>query len=337
MLKNKKAAANLRNVVAILLTGKEIGIMKTQKLKFFIAFLFFLTLSSNNFYAQEDTIRIDSSLVTVPTTVFDRDGRYIINLEKEDFQIFEDGVYQETALFESVEQPFTVLFLLDTSGSMTKYLDDLARAASAFFRKLRPDDKLIAVSFSDQTNTFVELTKVKNFEGRVKIIQNVQSKGTKIYDAVDFALKKVKKIPGRKAIVLFSDGIGSGIYSTAKENFRDAEEQEALIYTIKFGFPSLEPSNYVSKKKYFQQIEESEAYMKNLASITGGRSFQIEEIANLEQTFGIIADELGRQYNLGYYPKTEGKKGDRHQIKVKVREPNLVVRARNSYVIGSKN
>lgn len=298
--------------------------------------LFFLAFSKIS-YAQDDVIRVDTNLVAIPVTVLDREGRFVSNLQKKDFQILENEVEQELAVFEPSEKPFTVLLLLDVSGSMKDFLGNLARAANAFVSKLRPDDELIVVAFSDQVNTLIEATKIRDLNGNIKLKQKFREETTIIYDAVNQALKKMKKIRGRKAIVLFSDGVGVGI-ATAKGTLRDAEEQEALIYTVKFGTHSNNPPSYVSKKYYFKRIEEIESYMRDLAQKTGGRNFQIENIADLEQTFGEVADELGRQYSLGYYPKTEGKKGDRRQIKVKVRQPNLVVRARESYVVKeSKN
>lgn len=171
----------------------------------------------------------------------------------------------------------------------------------------------------------------------IKIKQRLGEGDTIIYDAIDSALRKMKKIRGRKAIVVFSDGVGTGI-ATAKGNFKDAEEQEALIYTIKFGEFAAEPPSYVSKKHYFERIEEINAYMRDLALKTGGRNFQLEEIADLEKTFREIANELDQQYSLGYYPKQleKGQKRQVRQIKVKVRQPNLVVRARESYAIESQ-
>lgn len=295
---------------------------------------FALVIFSNTGYAQDEVIRVDTNLITIPTAVLSRDGRYVANLKKEDFQIFEDGVEQEIDYFEPTEQPFTILLLLDVSGSMEAYLGNLAFAANIFVRKLRPDDKLIAVTFSDQINILLEPTKIKDFEGRIKLKQKLREGDTVLYDAVDRALKKMRKIQGRKAIVLFSDGVGTGL-ATAKGTIRTAEEQEALIYTIKFGTDPVEPPSYVSKKSYFKRVEEIEGYMRDLAVKTGGRNYQIEAISDLEKTFGAIADELGQQYSLGYYPKTEGKKGERRQIKVKVRQPNLAVQARNGYVVGS--
>ncbi len=285
-------------------------------------------------YAQDEPIRVETDLVRVPATVLDRDGRYITKLKKEDFQIFEDGVEQEIDYFESTEQPFTILLLLDVSGSMKAFLGNLALAANVFVRKLRPDDKLIVVTFSDQINTLLEPTKIKDFEGRIKLKQKLLEGDTILYDAVERALKKMRKIQGRKAIVLFSDGVGTGL-ATAKGTIRTAEEQEALIYTIKFGTDPVERPSYANRKSYFKRVEEIEGYMRDLAVKTGGRNYQIEVISDLESTFGTIADELGQQYSLGYYPKTEGKKGERRKIKVKVRQPNLAVQARNGYVVGS--
>jgi VWFA-related protein len=78
--------------------------------------------------------------------------------------------------------------------------------------------------------------------------------------------------------------------------------------------------------------------MRNLAQKTGGRHYQVENISNLAETFAQVAKELGQQYSLGYYPKQSGKKGERRQIKVKVKIPNMAVRARDSYIVGtSKN
>jgi hypothetical protein len=92
--------------------------------------LFISIIFSKTVYAQNEIIRIDTNLVTVPITVLDREGRYVTNLKKEDFQIFEDGVEQEVAVFEPIEQPFTVLLLLDISGSMTYHMAELTKAAS---------------------------------------------------------------------------------------------------------------------------------------------------------------------------------------------------------------
>ena len=290
--------------------------------------------NNENEQVDEDVVRVDTSLVTIPATVLDREGRYITNLKKEDFQIFENGIKQDVEFFEQVDQPFTVFLLLDTSGSMRDYLPDLTSAANVFVDKLRPDDQLVAAEFSDQVHQLFKATRIKDLRKGISLTQRAREGDTIVYDAVDFALKKTNKIRGRKAIILFSDGVGTGI-ATAKGTLKDAEEQEAIIYTVQFGSFPAEPPNYVSGKQYFKRIEEINGYMRDLAQKTGGRQYHIEDISNLEQTFGMIVDELSRQYSIGYYPKLSGKVGERKQIKVKVNLPNVAVRSRDSYVVGN--
>lgn len=274
---------------------------------------------------QDDVIRVDTSLVTVPASVMDRDGRYITDLRKQDFQIFEDEVEQEIAFFAPVEQPFTILFLFDTSGSMTPHMEDLVRAANAFVNQLRPDDQLIAASFSDSAwvNMLLEVRRVRDLQKGIKLGSRTGDHDTMVYEAVDHALKRMKKVRGRKAIVLFSDGIGTGFTATAKGNLRDAEEQEALIYTVQFGTFPVEPPRYVSREAYFKRVEEINSYMRDLAQKTGGRHYRVENISDLGKTFGSVADELRRQYSLGYYPKKRQEANQRRQIKVKVSLPIL--------------
>ena len=302
-------------------------------------FILILVIFAKGTVAQDDIIRVDTNLVAVPVTVLDHDGRYVTNLKKEDFQIFEDGVEQEIALFEPIEQQFTVFLLLDVSGSMVFDMNDLANAANTFVGQLRPNDNIIAATFAEQTEVIFKSMSVNDFRNKKKFRLKVIGLPpvTMVYDAVEFALKKVKKIQGRKAIILLSDGIGSGFSASAKSNFRDAEEGESLIYTISFDTNINSQSRYESKKQFEKRLEQAEFarnYMRDLAQKTGGRNFQIENVSNLEQTFGEVANELGRQYSLGYYPKSSitGRK----QIKVKIRQPNLIVRARSSYVVEKK-
>lgn len=311
--------------------------MQARKAFIIALFLFVLTIFQRSGYAQDEVIRVDSNLVTVPATVFDRDGRYVTNLKKEDFHVFEDGVEQEIEFFEPVESSITVYLLLDVSGSVTEYAAEIANAASVFIKQLRPDDQVSAATFAYNVRELFQAKKVKDINKRIKVQQFPGDPGTLVYNAVEFAIKKIKKNPGRKAIILFSDGVNDGSAESATSNLREAEEQEASIYTVQFGAFAL-PSQYVDKKKFYKWQETANWYVRELAARTGGRHFQLEKISDLSKTFGEIADELGRQYSLGYYPKIEGKKGERRQIKVKVRQPNLAVRARESYVFEeSKN
>ena len=293
-------------------------------------------LLSFDAYAQDETIRINTDLVAVPVTVLDRNGRHVSDLAKEDFQVYEDGVEQAIEFFEPVENTVTVFLLLDVSGSVTMHAADIARAADTFIKQLRPDDRIIAATFAYNVNVLLQATKVKDLRKKIEIRQYSLDRDTLIYDAAEFALKKMEKIRGRRAIILFSDGKGSGLSASARSNLRDAEEGEALIYTIQFG-ASDPPSPFVEEKKARKWAETANWYMREMAERTGGRHYQIESITDLASTFGTIAGELSRQYSLGYYPKKEGKKGERRQIRVTVRQPGLAVRSRGSYIVQPSN
>ncbi|HEX7296124.1 MAG TPA: VWA domain-containing protein, partial [Pyrinomonadaceae bacterium] len=183
--------------------------------------------------ADDEVVRVETNLVTIPAIVMDQGGKYVTNLVKEDFQVLEEGVEQEIAFFAPVERPFTILFLLDTSGSMTYWLKDVTRAANAFFGQLRPDDQIIVATFSDRVEVLNKGEKVKKIkEEHIQFRLRIGGKETMLYDAVDDALKLMRKVEGRKAIVLFSDGYGRGRSSSAQSNLRKAEALDVLIYTV---------------------------------------------------------------------------------------------------------
>jgi len=291
-----------------------------------------LCIFSESAKAQDDVIRVDTDLVMIPAIVTNSDRQYVTNLKKEDFQIFEDGIEQEIELFETIEAAFTIFFLIDRGRSMTPQLGEAIKAANSFFSQLRPEDELIAASFAENVDLLLQPTKVANVKKGIKVRQNKETQTYTFY-AVDYAIKKLKKVSGRKAIVLFSDGLGIDKFVSAKDNLRNAEENEIIIYTIQFKTPWLNPSPK-APKRFLDWVNDANEYMQNLAQKTGGRSFQIDNISNLEVAFNSVAEELGKQYSLGYYPKYNENtaKNTSRQVVVKVRQPNLKVRAKNSYL-----
>ena len=107
---------------------------------------------------EGDVVRVSTTLVSIPVSVMDRGGRFIPDLRKEDFQIYEDGVQQDVAYFASVEKPFTVALVIDTSASTQFRLDEIQDAAIAFINQLRPDDRVLVVSFDEQVRVLAEAT-----------------------------------------------------------------------------------------------------------------------------------------------------------------------------------
>src|SRR5215208_2712604 len=182
-----------------------------------------------------DVIRVNTTLVTLHVSVMDRDGRYVPNLQKEEFRIWEDGVEQEVAFFQSVDKPFSLVLMLDTSPSTQFRLEDIQDAAISFVNQLRRDDKVMVVSFNDDIRILSEFTTDRNKLERA--IQRARTDdGTRLYDAVDMVInEKLSRVQGRKAIVLFTDGVDTtSRRADYQSNVMDAQELDALIYPVQY-------------------------------------------------------------------------------------------------------
>jgi VWFA-related protein len=292
----------------------------------------------------DDVVKVETNLITIPVSVFDRYGLYIPNLKKEDFKIFEDGKEQQIEYFGTSEKPFTVVLLLDTSPSTEYEIDEIRDAAKAFVDQLKPQDKVMVIEFDGNVHVLTEATGDR--PAIYKAIKRADfGGGTALYDAVSFSLsKRLNAVSGRKAIVLFTDGVDT---QSSKASYDTtlalAEESDSLIFPIYYNTfektrddaidvwgpppPGTTAREYAIGKKYLEE----------LAAYTGGRVFQPESTpGGLTAAFEGIAEELRRQYSIGYIPSEDGKPGQRKQIKVRVNRPNLVLRARDSYIVGAK-
>ena len=311
---------------------------------------------------EGDVIRFDTALVTVPVTVLDRNGRYVPLLRRENFRIQENGVEQKIAYFATTDSPFTVVLLIDTSGSTRYRLDDIQSAAINFVDKLKPADSVMVMSFDDRIE--VRCKPTTDREVITKAIRRTRTGGgTRLYDAVEDILKKqLKTITGRKAVVLFTDGVDTMSYRASYDTtIRLAEESDAPIYSVDydtsgyggggvwgqstpgggnpsvFGIPLPRPgipgsTGGATPGDYRTAVR----YLHALSDKTGGRFYSGDSLFGIAQAFSWIAEELGRQYSLGYYPSTAGKDGERRQIKVRVTEPGLVVKSRDSYIYSNQ-
>ena len=316
-----------------------------------------------------EVIRVDTNLVTIPVKVSDRRNRFIAGLTKEDFKVTEDGVEQEIALFANEQQPFTVALVLDMSYSTKFKITEIQNAAIAFTAQLRPEDKVLVVSFDQEIQILCEATSDRKIIE--KAIRSTKiSYGTSLYEAVDLVMNtKLKRIDGRKAVVLFTDGVDT-TSRTAHDlsNLRDAQELDALIYPIQYDTfadvqalknkpvitPPTIPSPIPSKDKSpfpfpiggigtpgsqgttAEEYQKAGEYLTEMAQRTGGTVFQADTTANLSQAFSNIAAELREFYSLGYYPSAEAQAGKKRKIKVRVNKEGTSVRSRDSYIVGKK-
>lgn len=188
-----------------------------------------------NVVESNDEISIDTNLITIPVKVIDRHGRFVAGLKKGDFTVEEDRKPQEIAYFSNEELPFTVALVLDMSYSTVFKIDEIQQAALQFVTELRPQDKVMVVAFTDHVEVLTEVTNDRKAINRAILLTEIGS-GTSVYEAVDFVLnERFKKIGGRKAVVLFTDGVDTtSRKATDRDNLRDTLESEALIYPIRY-------------------------------------------------------------------------------------------------------
>lgn len=307
---------------------------------------------------EDEIVRINTTLVTVPVRVLNRDGNYISNLRREDFRVFEDGVEQQIVYFEPVEEPITVILLLDTSDSTRFRIEEIQDAAVAFVDQLRPNDRVAVISFNENINVLSEATTDR--EALRQAIRSARtSGGTRIYDAVDQVInQRVKRLRGRKVVVLFSDGVdtvsGSATYEST---LHDIEEADTLIYPVHYSTyidlerdnDSLDSLSMDRKRPMMRQSrvtvtpglgsslrdhKRGSRYLQEMARRTGSHLFTANNLRSLTRAFAEIAEELRWQYSLGYYPPTTSAQSkQRRQIRVRVNRPRAIVRARNSYIL----
>lgn len=322
---------------------------------------------------EGDVVRVETALVTIPVSVMDRNGKFVSGLRKEDFKIFEDNVENEVAYFATVDSPFTVALVMDMSGSTRNRLPEIQEAALAFVNQLRADDRVMVISFADSIETLCEPTSDRRTL-RNAIYSTRAGDGTKLYDAVDYVInRKLNYVQGRKAIVLFTDGVDTTSKRASYEStLQDAEELDALIYPIQYdtyadlnggggSYPTGNPVPTRRKPSVWDAIgvilgggtigtgggggtgssradyERADRYLSALARSTGARVYREQSSYTLNQVFGQVAEELRKQYSIGYYPKNQSAVGTRHHIRVRVMKPNLAVRARDSYITGQTN
>ena len=186
--------------------------------------------------AEQDleTVKVDTNLVTVPVIASSRTGKYIADLLKEEFKIAEDGVPQEIAFLATVNAPFTMVLLLDTSGSTKEKLPIIQRAAIAFVEQLSSTDKVKVISFDDSVRDWNDFTSDKVVI-RHAISQTKSGEGTKVYDALERALNNLRPVNGRRAIVVFTDGVDWHSDRASYEGtLKNLDETGVIVYPIRF-------------------------------------------------------------------------------------------------------
>ena len=277
--------------------------------------------------AQEGAIfRENVSLVRVLATARTKAGQILGTLTKDDFEVYDNGVIQQIAVFEhQTEQPLSVVLLVDTSGSTAKELKYESDAASRFLHALlgegSPQDRAALYSFNWQIREESNFTHdLKPLDARLKLLHG--EAGTAMYDAIYLAAQHLEPRSGRKVIVVVTDGGDTTSTKDVHKALEAAQLADAVIYAI-VAMPITNDAGRNIGGEHALQF---------MADGTGGRTFLPSVGPELDKAFTAILTELRTQYMLGYYPKNVPLTKNRfHSLEVRVLRPDLRVSARNGY------
>ena len=262
------------------------------------------------------TETVDVDVVQVTTTVTDAAGTFVQGLTREKFKVREDGVLQRLTAFAGENIPLEVVVAVDVSESMTDAMTTLKAAVKGFLGALRPADQVSLLAFND--NIFTLARRSTDPQTRLKAVDRLSPwGGTALYDAILMAIGTVGKQPGRRALVVFTDGEDQNSVSTVKRVETRLETSDATIYTIGLG-------RSVSNRALAASLE-------HLASMSGGRAFIVDNVKELDKVFSDIIEELSHQYLLSYASSNEARDGSWRKIQVEVTDKSLRVRHRQGY------
>jgi Ca-activated chloride channel family protein len=292
---------------------------------------------------QQPTFKSGARTVAVYTTVTDLDGRLVTDLTKEDFEVYDNGKLQPLSVFASDIQPITLVMMLDRSGSLKANFELVEAAAEAFVRRLLPEDKVRIGSFAARIQVDPE-DFTNDYERLIGILRSeLQPAGpTPLWNAVNVAMTALAKQDGRRVVLVFTDGVDEpmnfkGDNVSHKDAQKRAQHEDVMVYAVGLeshvpyggrraplpgrGGLMMEPRNIVQKP---------DEGLAKIAAETGGGYFELTQAEDLRSAFSRVADELHRQYALGFEPtKLDGKS---HKLEVRLKRPGLKARARKSYV-----
>ena len=309
--------------------------------------------------AQEPTFKGAVRTVAVYATVTSAEGRLVPDLGRDEFSVFDNGKRQELSLFANDVQPFTVVLLLDRSGSMRRNFGLVEKAAEEFVNALLPADKARIGSFSNRIQVDPR-DFTSNHEELLGILRTeLQEVGpTPLWNAVNVGITALLHQPGRRVILVFTDGMDSPMNfsstnNTLKDVMKRAEEEDVMVYAI--GLAGSAPyggpigggrrggyggwgggrgggrgGGYGGGYGRRTPVDKPDEGLPKIAAVTGGGYFELTSTSDLATTFQRVAEELHHQYALGFTPAALD--GKMHRLEVRVASAGAAVRARKSFL-----
>ncbi|MFI5077798.1 MAG: VWA domain-containing protein, partial [Vicinamibacteria bacterium] len=259
---------------------------------------------------SRSTFKSGIDVVALSVTVLDPQARLLAGLSRDKFSVFEDGVRQDIAYFETSEVPLDLALLIDSSVSMEPRLAFVQKAAAGFVDALREGDRAAVFAFNSYVRPLQAFTADRSLV-RQAIQSTTAAGGTALYNAVYVALRAFDKVAEdgrvrRRAIVLLTDGEDTASVLTFDDLMAEAKAAGVTIYTI--GLHAEEPSRYAAQQTrgYFSTADFA---MKQLARETGAKAFFPTGLPSLAEAYAEIGRELATQYAIGYVSRNPMRNG----------------------------
>jgi Ca-activated chloride channel homolog len=279
--------------------------------------------------ADDVIVRPKNVPFTIPVSAIDEDGKPVAGLVRRNFHLFENGVEQEIVGFSSTEEPFQIALLIDTSRSTLTKMKAMQQTAIEFVEQLRPQDRVMVLSFDDEIYIDTEMTDDRN-EWRRAIRSTRVGRGARIFDAIDLTItERLGRLEGRKAIVLLTDGVDSGSqHSTAQSTITRAEATGVIVYPIQY-LSRLAPRTVLNTDLRGREGSDPARYFYfEIAERSGAKFHRADTLLDLSLVFREVAEDLRNQYWLSYYPADAAGSGKVRRIRVSVERPGVFTRAR---------
>jgi Ca-activated chloride channel family protein len=272
-----------------------------------------------------EPIHVDVNLVLVPLTVTDPMDRLVTGLEKDNFQVFDNGVPQTIKSFATEDAPLSIGIVFDLSGSMQGKFVRARKALTEFLRTCNPKDEFFVVGFNDRPAVLVDYTSdVDDVEARMVMVR--PENRTALIDAMYLSVNHLKTAKyDRRAMLVISDGGDNRSRYSSNELERLVRESEIQIYSIGI-FDPYAPT---------EEEQNGPLLLKDISEQTGGRLFQVLDVQDLGDIAARISEELRNEYVMGYTPTDRRRDGQWRKVKVRLNPPpglpQLIVHAREGY------
>jgi VWFA-related protein len=321
----------------------------------FVAILSAVAVSSAHAQDVDDVIRTETSLVQLNVGVVDKQGRAITSLTRNDFAIYEDGVKQSIQLFEPVDAPFSLVLMLDMSGSTVTFRQQLKLASQRFLDALAPDDRVAVIQFNKDVKSLAGFSTDRQKTAYAIEIANGAGE-THFYEALKYALKELgKEGQRRKAIVVLTDGLDTHLRNADRATLSKAQTDEEALAAIQphssadlntvlasadrlgvtifpLALPSGDPKRLPLQTPNIVGIyAAARARLQSLADRTGGRLNEINRLEYMAQLYREVAASLRTLYTVAYQAKGDRPRGKWHEIKVEVANSDLTARTKPGY------